>query len=272
MAVETLEIESPVVVSQRSLGTSAPQLPRISLLGIPVDNVTLPEAVEAIVDALDGNEPMQVSFVNADCVNLAFRRADYRQALVESDMVFADGIGVRLAGKMMGQKVVDNVNGTDLFPVLASALEDTGKKIYLLGGKPGVADDVALWLLNRFPGLEIAGYRDGYFSADEEEQVIEDIRTSGADLILVALGAPRQELWIRRVLPRLGVKVAIGVGGLFDFFSGRIPRAPRWIREAGFEWAFRLYQEPGRLWKRYLIGNTLFLARLAWVSYSSRSA
>jgi N-acetylglucosaminyldiphosphoundecaprenol N-acetyl-beta-D-mannosaminyltransferase len=239
-------------------------------MGIPIDNVTLPQAVEAIVDALDspadsnfeGAEPKQVSFVNADCVNLAFVRADYRRALIESDMVFADGIGVRLAGEVLGQKVLDNVNGTDLFPILAAALEYTGKKIYLMGGKPNVAESVALWLVQRFPGLEIAGFRDGYFSADEEEQVVEEIRNSGANLVLVALGAPRQELWIRRNLSRLGVKVAIGVGGLFDFFSGRIPRAPLWMRKAGLEWAYRLYQEPKRLWRRYLLGNPLFLVRL----------
>ena len=121
------------------------------------------------------------------------------------------------------------------------------------------------WLAKNFPGLELAGWQHGYFSAEEEAKVIEDIRRSGADLVLVALGAPRQELWIRRCLGKLGAKVVIGVGGLLDFYSGRIPRAPRWIRKLGMEWCYRLYQEPRRLWRRYLVGNVVFLVRLAMI-------
>jgi N-acetylglucosaminyldiphosphoundecaprenol N-acetyl-beta-D-mannosaminyltransferase len=134
-----------------------------------------------------------------------------------------------------------------------------------------VAEGVVRWLAKHHPGVELAGWRHGYFSAEEEAKVIEDIRRSGAELVLVALGAPRQELWIRRARSRLGAKVMIGVGGLLDFFSGRIPRAPRWIRKLGLEWCYRLCQEPKRLWRRYLVGNAVFLARLA-LAYSSRSA
>ena len=168
-----------------------------------------------------------------------------------------------MAGKVLGRPVRDNVNGTDLFPRLAAALQGRGKRIYLLGGRPGVAEGVARWLAKNYPGVELAGWRHGYFSAEEEAKVLEDVRRSGADLVLVALGAPRQELWIRRHLPKLGAKVAMGVGGLLDFLSGRIPRAPRWIRKLGLEWCYRLYREPGRLWRRYLVGNVVFLVRLA---------
>jgi N-acetylglucosaminyldiphosphoundecaprenol N-acetyl-beta-D-mannosaminyltransferase len=203
--------------------------------------------------------------VNADCVNISCRNREYRRAVQQSDLVFADGIGVRVAGKVLGQPVRDNVNGTDLFPLLAKALEFTGKRIYLLGGQPGVAEGVAQWLAANFPGVELAGFHHGYFTTDKEAEVIEEIRTSGADLVLVAFGAPRQELWIRRNLHKLGAKVVIGVGGLLDFFSGRIPRAPRWVRKLGMEWGYRLSQEPKRLWRRYLIGNVVFLARLAQV-------
>jgi len=238
-------------------------LPRIKLFDIAIDNVTLQQAVEVIVDRLDGDTPTQVSFVNADCVNVACRSPEYLEALQQSDLVFADGIGVRVAGEVLGQPVRDNVNGTDLFPLLAAALQGSGKRIYLLGGRPGVAENVARWLVKNYPGVELAGWRNGYFSADEEARVIDDIRRSGADLVLVAFGAPRQELWIRRNLSKLGAKVAIGVGGLLDFFSGRIPRAPRWVRKLGMEWCYRLYQEPRRLWRRYLVGNVVFLARLA---------
>ncbi len=133
-----------------------------------------------------------------------------------------------------------------------------------------MAADVARWLAKHYPGVEVAGFRHGYFAAGEEAEVIEEIRDSGADLVLVAFGAPRQELWIRRNLSRLGAKVVIGVGGLLDFFSGRIPRAPRWVRKLGMEWCYRLCQEPKRLWRRYLVGNVVFLARLAMVKLAAK--
>jgi N-acetylglucosaminyldiphosphoundecaprenol N-acetyl-beta-D-mannosaminyltransferase len=258
-----MSIDLQEYLSEETTVSRGVALPRITMFDIAIDNVTLGQAVEAILDRLEGDTATQVSFVNADCVNIACRSPEYLEALQQSDLVFADGIGVRVAGNLLGQPVRDNVNGTDLFPLLAAALEGTGKRIYLLGGRPGVAEGVARWLARNYPGVEVAGYRDGYFSAEEEGKVIEDIGNSGAELVLVAFGAPRQELWIRSCLPDLGAKVVIGVGGLLDFFSGRITRAPRWVRKLGMEWCYRLYQEPKRLWRRYLLGNIVFLARLA---------
>jgi N-acetylglucosaminyldiphosphoundecaprenol N-acetyl-beta-D-mannosaminyltransferase len=267
MAIELLEAPSNQTPSS-DVTTAPAALPRINLFDIAIDNVTLDQAVETIVECLDGDTATQVSFVNADCVNVAYRNREYKKALQQSDLVFADGVGVRVAGDVLGQPVRDNVNGTDLFPLLAKALENTGKRIYLLGGQPGVAEGVAKWLTSNYPGVEVAGFHHGYFTTDKEAEVIEAIRASGADLVLVAFGAPRQELWIRRNLNKLGAKVVIGVGGLLDFFSGRIPRAPRWVRKLGMEWAYRLSQEPKRLWRRYLIGNVVFLARLAKVRFT----
>jgi N-acetylglucosaminyldiphosphoundecaprenol N-acetyl-beta-D-mannosaminyltransferase len=264
MAIELLEAPSNQTPSN-NVRTAPAALPRIRLFDIAIDNVTLDHAVETIVERLDGETATQVSFVNADCVNVAYRNREYKKALQQSDLVFADGIGVRVAGDVLGQPVRDNVNGTDLFPLLAKAIEHTGKRIYLLGGQPGVAEGVAEWLADNYPGVEIAGFHHGYFTTDKEAEVIEEIRASGADLVLVAFGAPRQELWIKRNLGKLGAKVVIGVGGLLDFFSGRIARAPRWVRRLGMEWAYRMLQEPKRLWRRYLIGNVVFLARLAQV-------
>jgi N-acetylglucosaminyldiphosphoundecaprenol N-acetyl-beta-D-mannosaminyltransferase len=114
----------------------------------------------------------------------------------------------------------------------------------------------------RYPELIIAGTRDGYFDAAEEAEVIESINASGADILLVAFGAPRQDVWLKAHKQALRVPVRMGVGGLFDFYSGRIPRAPVWMREMGLEWTYRLLQEPGRMWRRYIIGNPLFLYRV----------
>ena len=233
------------------------------------------EAVELIVDRLDGDAPTQVSFVNADCVNIAFRSPEYRESCSSRTWCSPTASACGWLVRSLGQPVCDNVNGTDLFPRLAAALEGSGKRIYLLGGRAGVAEGVARWLAKNYPGVELAGWRNGYFSAEEEAKVIEDIRRCGADLVLVAFGASRAGAVDPPLPSELGAKVVIGVGGLLDFFSGRVPRAPRWIRKLGMEWCYRLYQEPKRLWRRYVVGNVVFLVRLAtdsatWALHSPR--
>lgn len=244
---------------------------RIELFGIPLDNLTMVEAVAAVVQRLEGGQPQQICFVNADCANIARRDPRYLEALHRAGLVFADGIGMRLAGAALKTPIRDNVNGTDLFPRLCAALEGTGKGLYLLGARPGVAEGVCDWIASHYPGVHLAGCQHGFFPPEDEPAVIRRIADSGADVLLVAFGAPRQELWIDRHLDELGVRVAAGVGGLFDFYSGRIPRAPRWVRRLGMEWLYRLYQEPGRLWKRYLLGNPVFLFHLALAMRRCRS-
>lgn len=245
--------------------TEAP--PKVTILGIEIENLTMAEATDWIVREAETRrgktgQGRRVCFVNADCGNLTFKNRTYFESLGRSDMVLADGIGMRLAGKMLKQPIIENVNGTDMFPRLCERLGESETSIYLLGGKPGIAQGVAEWVTANYPGTRIAGFRDGYFKPEEEPAVIEEIRRSDAGLLLVAFGAPRQDLWIEQHLPSLGVSLAVGVGGLFDFYSQRIPRAPQWMRELGLEWLFRLIQEPGRLWKRYVIGNVMFLTRV----------
>jgi len=141
-------------------------------------------------------------------------------------------------------------------------MESEGLSLYLLGAQPGVADRLATLLRRRHPGLRVAGTHHGYLRGeDDEARVVAEINASGANVLLVAMGAPAQDLWIERNAPRLRAGVAMGVGGLFDFYSGRVARAPQWMREAGLEWAYRLVQEPARMWRRYVIGNPLFLWR-----------
>lgn len=233
----------------------------VGILGLRIDNISMNEALAWILDRLDGKGQTIVSMTNAHCANISCLNGAYRQSLLDSGLNLADGVGLRLAGKLKGTPIRQNVNGTDLFPRLCSMLEGTGKSIYLLGGRDGVPQAVAEWIAGRYPGAVIAGHRNGYFAPGEEESVAAEIQRSGASVLLVAMGVPMQELWIQRNLEKTGVRVAIGVGGLFDFYSGRIPRAPVWLRELGLEWTYRLLQEPGRMWKRYLIGNWAFLAR-----------
>ncbi|MDP1525828.1 MAG: WecB/TagA/CpsF family glycosyltransferase [Rhodocyclaceae bacterium] len=235
----------------------------VQLDGIRLVNLALDDAVTAIECALAARQPTRIAFINADCANIAARNDSYRADIEDCDWVFVDGIGMRIAGKVMGQPVADNVNGTDLFPPLCRMLALQGRSLYLLGARHGIAAAAADWAQRHCPGLKIAGTRDGYFAAADTTAVLADIRKSAADVLLVAFGAPRQEAWIREHFADTGATVAMGIGGLFDYFADRIPRAPLWMRRAGLEWVFRLIQEPGRLWRRYLVGNLVFLARLA---------
>jgi N-acetylglucosaminyldiphosphoundecaprenol N-acetyl-beta-D-mannosaminyltransferase len=243
--------------------TVAPE--RIELMGIGFHNLTMEEAVAGIIDRARNPHPSQLCFVNADCVNIASHDADYKRLLANSAIVLADGIGLKLAGKILNNNIRQNVNGTDLFPQLCAALAkpnnaDVG--LYLLGGKPGVPDDMARWIAKHHPATRVSGFHHGFFTAEETGAVLEDIRRSGAAILLVAFGVPKQDKWIRDNLAQTGVRLAMGVGGLFDFYSGRIPRAPIWVRELGMEWLYRFAQEPRRMWRRYFVGNFIFLFRV----------
>jgi len=235
---------------------------QVRLLDMAIDNLTMSEAVERIAEMAGGTVTTQLCFVNADCANIAFVDASYKAIIQTADMVLADGIGMRLAGRLVNQHIRENVNGTDMFPILCEALQRKGLGIYLLGGRPGVPEGAAKSMAEKFPGLKIRGTRNGYFRAEEEPEVLRGIRESGAEVLLVAFGVPKQEKWIAAHKKELGVNVAMGVGGLFDFYSGRIPRAPAWMREVGMEWFYRFLQEPRRMWRRYFVGNAQFLYRV----------
>jgi N-acetylglucosaminyldiphosphoundecaprenol N-acetyl-beta-D-mannosaminyltransferase len=234
----------------------------LNFFGIPIVNTTMEEAVEWIIAEAAGNRRRLMAFVNPDCLNIAWKNAEYREVLARADRVLPDGIGIHLGCRMLGQSLRANVNGTDMFPLLCEGAAREGVPIYLLGARPGIARAAADNMVKRNPGLRIAGARDGYFEPHEEQSVVDDINASGARILLAAFGAPRQELWLERWRSELAPPVTMGVGGLFDFYSGRIPRAPVWMREIGLEWVFRLMQEPGRMWRRYVIGNPLFLHRV----------
>ncbi|WP_319757769.1 WecB/TagA/CpsF family glycosyltransferase [uncultured Sphaerochaeta sp.] len=232
----------------------------LELLGLSITNITKEEALDRIDATNEGLHTMH--FVNAHCINVAAKDAAYHAILAKADALFADGSGIRLAGSTLGCPIVDNVNGTDLFPLLCSRFAKTGKRIFLLGSAPGVAEKAARWAEEYTGSSIIAGTYHGYFKSAEESSVIEAINASGADLLLVALGVPRQEKWIESVRSLLQVPLCMGVGALFDFYSGTVSRAPLWMRKIGLEWVWRLLLEPGRMWRRYIVGNVVFIVRL----------
>lgn len=202
----------------------------------------------------------RVFFMNAHCCNT--RRADpeYARAVAAADVLLPDGIGIEMAGKMTGHELSANLNGTDLTPQLLAQAAKMGKSVFLFGGRPGTADAAAARLAFDIPNLRIAGTRDGYGGAADADAVIADINDSGADIVLVALGVPMQEIWLHRHADALNAKLTLGVGALFDFLAGNVQRAPKIVRKAKMEWIWRLAMEPRRLAKRYIWGNASFLA------------
>lgn len=237
----------------------------IRLFGVDVRDTTLDTAARHIVARAIEGRRTSIAFLNAHCVNVMHRDPAYRAAVEAMDSIFADGIGMRIAAKAAGLSLKDNVNGTDLYPEICRHAARRGVGLFLLGARDGIAAAAGRRMQAEHAGLVVSGTHHGYIaSPDLEARVIDDINRSGAQIVLVALGVPAQEIWIRANRHRITAAVVIGVGGLFDYYSGRIPRAPLALRKAGLEWAWRLAQEPRRLAGRYLVGNATFLARLGY--------
>jgi exopolysaccharide biosynthesis WecB/TagA/CpsF family protein len=260
------------MTSTNKSGDLVSSCPRtFEMLGVGISNVSMNEGLNLIDQAVVRGAKKSFAFVNADCLNKATLDHAYARVLSRQEAVFADGSGISLAARIRGFRVRENVNGTDMFPLLCERAAQNKHGIFLLGARPGIADVAAKYMKTQYPQLIISGTQDGYFAAEQTDAVIDTINRSGAKILLVAMGAPQQELWINKHLSKLNVNAAIGVGGLFDFFGGRIPRAPTWLRHIGCEWTYRLWQEPGRMWKRYLIGNPVFVLR-AWREHARNLA
>ena len=238
-------------------------LPSVRLLGVEVADATRAHACEILegwARARDGRT-RAVSIVNAHTLNLAWEDPAYRAVLGRSDVVFADGTGCRMAARMQGVELRENLVGTDLVPELFERMAPRGCRVYLLGATEETIERAARHVEATW-GVTVAGRHHGYVVDDPAAgEAAARVAASNADLLLVGMGNPLQETWIDRQRERLGVPVAIGVGGLFDHWGGNLRRAAPWVRGLGVEWVQILLQQPGRKWRRYLLGNPLFLAR-----------
>jgi N-acetylglucosaminyldiphosphoundecaprenol N-acetyl-beta-D-mannosaminyltransferase len=237
-------------------------VPTITVLGVPVAALTVRQAIAEVSGLLAEPRPQTLVYVNAHSVNLARSDVRYRACLANADLVLNDGSGLALAARVCGRRFPANLNGTDFTPEVLRLAARQGLGVYLLGGRPGVAAAAAARLSARVPGLRIVGHHHGYVTHDRGREVAEWIRATGADIVLVAMGNPRQELWLAEHLPATGALLGVAVGAFLDFAAERVPRAPKWMREAGIEWLYRLSREPGRLFARYVLGNPLFVARV----------
>lgn len=242
----------------------------IDFLGIQVDVLDTKGLCNRVMDFALKGEKRKVMLVNTDCMLLSFKDKEYRQILNRADLVYADGVGVIWGAKLWGHHLPGRSTGADFFPDFCRESARHSLKIFLLGGREGVAEESATNLLKKTANLRIVGTHHGYFKTEETMKIINVINAANPHILVVGFGAPLQEKWIDENASKLNVNVLWGVGGLFDFISGRTRRGPQWLLDNGFEWLCRLIAEPGRLWRRYLVGNTKFILYLLWYRFIAK--
>jgi exopolysaccharide biosynthesis WecB/TagA/CpsF family protein len=234
----------------------------LDVLGVRVDLVDQQSAL-ARVEALHKQPaPAFVSYVNPHTINLVCADPRFGRVLAEAGLRLPDGFGLRIAARRQHVRVPAILNGSDFNASVLGRAATHGWPVFLLGGGAGVAERAGRELRHRIPGLAVADAQHGYFAERESGAIAARIRASGATVLLVALGQPRQERWLARHLDATGARLGLAVGGFLDFAAGTVRRAPPWMNRAGLEWTYRLAQEPRRLAGRYLLGNPVFLWRL----------
>jgi len=233
---------------------------RVDMLGVPIARIDMAGALKRVEQFVEERRPHMI--VTSDTLILVRAQDDQRfQEVVRSaDIVTADGRGVVWMARVLGLPIKERVSGADLVERICERAAERGYSVYLVGAQPGVADEAARVLQSRYPGLRIAGTQHGYFTRDEEPAVVAAITAARPDVLLVAFGAPKQELWIREHLDQIQAPVAIGVGGTFDILAGRVKRAPQWVQQAGLEWLYRALREPRRF------PRLIALPRLVWMT------
>jgi N-acetylglucosaminyldiphosphoundecaprenol N-acetyl-beta-D-mannosaminyltransferase len=249
----------------RPLAAGSPRDGEVTpIFEIAVQTAPPAELLRRILAFTEDGTRRRVSYVNAHVLNQTFSNPQLRQALQSSDLVYCDGYGVRLAAKLIGLPVPHRMTGADWIWGMAALLQESGRSVYLLGSHPGSSAEASSALRRWYPQLSVEGSHHGYFdiAGPHSERVLEHIADHRPDLLLVGMGTPQQELWVDRHFDRIEAGVVWTVGALFDYLSGRTPRAPHWISDHGFEWIFRLVVEPRRMWRRYLLGNPVFLYRV----------
>jgi len=249
-----------------------PPRTRLRIGALEVDPLTLAGAVDAIEGLVTAGRGGMVVTPNVDHVVVAERSPEFREACAAAGLSLADGMPLLWAARLLGRPLPEKVSGSDLVLPLCERAAARGWRVYLLGAGPGIAEEAARRLRQRI-GIEVVGTAspririDG--SPDDTAEALEGIRAARPDLLLLAFGAPKQEIWAYRHREALGRVVTVGVGASLDFIAGTLRRAPRWMSRIGLEWLFRLLSEPRRLWKRYLIDDPWF-AVVVWRTWRAR--
>jgi exopolysaccharide biosynthesis WecB/TagA/CpsF family protein len=244
-----------------ALASMEDPVPQHIILGVPVVALPWDEAIAHLHGLIDKRRFTLVTWLNAHNSNMAQENAGFRQAL-DQFLVLPDGIGVDIAARLLhGEPFPDNLNGTDFTPALLRA-QARPLRIGLLGARSGVVEKAADSLRQNAPQHEYRVISDGFFNASDEPRILQSLAEYHPDILLVAMGVPRQELFMREKLTAQHCVLAFGVGALFDFRAGAVLRAPVWMQKSRLEWLYRFSQEPTRLWRRYILGNPLFLFRV----------
>lgn len=248
-----------------ALHTRVAQAPqRVRLLNTTIDPLTLAEAMHEVERYVESGLPHQLVTVNVDFVRIAQENEQFRRILNNSDLSVADGKPLLWAARWTGQELPARITGMDLVLGCAELAERRNEAMFFLGAAEGVAAKAALALRGDYPDLKVHTYSPpmGPFSDEENAKMVSMIRESGAKYLFVAFGAPKQDVWIMEHMHELGVPVCAGVGGIFNFLAGAVQRAPEWMQRSGFEWVYRIMQEPGRLWRRYIVQDLPVFARM----------
>lgn len=239
----------------------------VELLGIKVASITVNQLLENIYAlANNSDSPCLVSNLNIHAANLSYQDKKFREFMRRSTLTFCDGAGIILAAKILGHTIVERITYADFMWKLAEFSSERGLSLYFLGADQGVAEKAKTHLEIKCPDLKILGTFHGFFCKEKTSQenldVLNSINAVKPDLLIVGMGMPLQEYWILENIEKLEAKVILNGGAVFDYISGELRRAPRWMTDNGFEWLGRLIIEPRRLWKRYIIGNPLFFWRI----------
>lgn len=233
---------------------------RYEILNTYVNAISMDETVRRVEEIIKNGVPTQHVVINASKVNLMEKDPELRKIVNGCPLINADGASILWAAKKLGVPLKERVTGIDLFLKLVELANEKGYKIYLFGAKEEVVKKVKGIFEAQYPNLQIAGYRNGYFSEQDEEKIVADMANSGADMMFVAFSSPKKEYWVNKYLERLNIPFVMGVGGSFDVVAGVTDRAPKWMQDHSLEWFYRFIQEPRRMWKRYIVGNAKFVS------------
>ena len=239
---------------------------RVEILGVKVDAVTMAQAVERVTNLICAGKPSIVATANAEMLLRATHDDELKTILNASDLVVPDGAGTVWAAHHLGKQMPERVAGFDLVQELMKIAPAHDFKFFLFGSAPGIADKAKLKAETLYPGIKIVGTRNGYFTADDEPEIISQIKNSRADVLLAALGVPKQEKWLFAHMNELKIPVSIGVGGTFDVMAGVVKRAPLWMQKARLEWLFRAMLQPSRA------GRLLALPKFVWKVHKQKKA
>lgn len=244
---------------------------KISLMGCPVDNLTMDESLAIIDQAIMRKEQIHHTVINAGKMVMMQTDKALFDSVVSADMINADGQAIVWAAKVLGTPLKERVTGIDLMENLVRKAHEDSHKIFFFGAKEEVVKEVVERYSKQYSPAIIAGYRNGYFNKAEQAPIAQEISASGAHILFVAISSPTKEIFLNTYKKELSeLNFIMGVGGSFDVVAGKVKRAPVWMQKSGLEWFYRFLQEPGRMWKRYLVGNTKFVL-LVLKSYFNKS-